>query len=290
MQVKKYLTFASTYTFSPLAPSQYDLMAYTLHLKDTLSTPGAVMNYLSGARTWVLLLTGDPQAFDGHQLALMKKGVQKMSTHAPHQAPPLTPKDILGVVAQFKKAGPEAAVLTAALLIGYNTLLRQGNLLQTTSHNDPGHTLKAQDVIKTPTGLLVVVNSTKTRWRRDQRYTITLQESIGSNACPVAAWTRYTTIQRPPLAGPAFILRGGSPLQPRTLLSALRAALHSLQFTKPEAYTLHSLRRGGAQAIAAAGGTLQQIMDIGAWTSSAVHLYVPRDLVTSGPRTLPKIG
>ena len=64
-----------------------------------------------------------------------------------------------------------------------------------------------------------------------------------------------------------------------TLLGALRIALNHLGIPEAQSYTLHSLRRGGAQALAKVGRSLQEIMDLGSCSSSVVHVYVPRDML-----------
>lgn len=216
----------------------------------------------------------------------MKRGVQRLSTHVPRPAPPISSRQLAGVVAYLTTAGPDARVMTAALLIGYATLLRQGNLLATDSPNDPAHYLRRADIDTSHQGLSVTVRSTKTRWRSSQPLYILVPPVPGSLVCPVLAWSRYLATNRPHPLGPAFILPSGRPLQAPTLLAVLRLALEATGSPAAGAYTLHSLRRGGAQACAAAGRTTEEIMKLGTWTSTAVHAYVPRDPAVSGPRTL----
>ena len=141
-QVAKYIQFAAQHEFRPLHPEQYDVMAYTIHLSRTLLAPGTVINYMSGARTWVKMFGGDTSEFDSYMVALTKRGVLRLSSHTPSQAPPLTPTNIRHIVQHLMTAGPDAAVLIAALLIGYNTLLRQGNLITSHAFSDQGHTLR----------------------------------------------------------------------------------------------------------------------------------------------------
>ena len=59
-----------------MSPSPYDLRLYLLYLSDSLPSLGVVMNYLSGTKTWIQLLGGNVQAFDSHQVSMMKRGVQ----------------------------------------------------------------------------------------------------------------------------------------------------------------------------------------------------------------------
>ena len=132
---------------------------------------------------------------------------------------------------------------------------------------------------------MVTVNTTKTRWRTNQAYQIIVTPRPATVTCAVAAWDRYVKIRAPAPPGPAFILKGAVALGAPTLMGALRIALSHLGFPDAQSYTLHSLRRGGAQALAKAGGTLREIMDLGSWSSSAVHVYVPRDML--GPQLKP---
>ena len=238
------------------------------------------MNYISGARTWVLLITGSAHAFDSYQVTLVKRGVQRLSQHVTRRASPITPQEMKEAIYHITATGPHAAVLTAALLIGYHTLLRQSNLLASHAQADPGHTLQRSDITLTEKGITITVRSTKTRWRAGQAYTLLLRPLPHSTCCPVEAWCRYIRLQRPPLNGPAFILPNGSPLIASTLLGAFRLALMAAGHTSTEDITLHSLRRGGAQACALAGSSLQEIMQVGAWSSSAVFTYVPREMIT----------
>ena len=276
-QVRKYLLFASNSGFQPRSPSQYDVLSYLLHLKETLSSPGAALNYLSGAKSWVLLDGGDPAPFDSYATSLMKRGVRRTSSHVPRPAPPLTTATITRVVAYLRQSGPPALVLVASLLVGFASLLRQGNLLGAVGTS--GHALRRCDVARAVGGLRLTVRSTKTRWRTTPPFAIWIPVDADPGRCPVVAWDSYTSAYSPTPSGPAFVLPSGGPLLPATLVTALRLALAHLDVPDAQEYTLHSLRRGGAQACAAAGCSLTHIKDLGAWTSSAVQSYVPSALL-----------
>ena len=124
-QVRKYLLFASSSGFHPRTPRQYDVLAYLLHLKETLSSPGAALNYLSGAKTWVLLDGGDPAPFDSYATTLMKRGVRRTSSHVPRPAPPLTTSVVQRVIQYLRQSGPPALGLVASVLVGFASLLRR---------------------------------------------------------------------------------------------------------------------------------------------------------------------
>lgn len=240
------------------------------------------MNYISGARTWVLLIGGRTSGFDSYSANLMKRGVRRLSTHVTSPAPPVTQADLSQVVAYLREAGPDANVLVAALLMGYSTLLRQSNLLASNSPQDPGHWMRFRDVTRTAYGMAVIVRSTKTIHHTDHPLVIRIYISTSPD-CPVRAWDRYVTRQPHRPSQPAFILPSGGPLLAHTLLAALRLGLGHGRAIDPLNYTLHSLRRGGAQAAAKTGSSLQEVMSLGTWSSAAVHQYVPRSAFPRPP-------
>lgn len=261
-------------------------MSLIASLNDDLRSPSAVYNYISGARTWVLLVGGAVTAFDTYPVSVVKRGVARSSLHVPRQAPPLTTPMLNDVIRYFRSAGPRARVLTAALLVGFFTLLRQGNLLITGRRNDPGHTITAADVTDTGSQLDVYVRSTKTTRSPSDAFTIAVKPAPGSTCCPVRAWRDYQRHTRPPPEAPAFLLPDGEPLTAITLTAALRAALASARHPSPRSYTLHSVRRGGAQACAKAGAQLDDLRQLGNWRSSAVFAYVPRAAFTAATQAL----
>lgn len=284
-QVLEYLSYMDDHGARPLRPTQYEALSYVLHLHDN-KTPGTVMNYISGVRTWLRLMGAPTTAFDTYLLEVLKKGIARSSSHVPTQAPPLRPTDVRKAVCFFNSAGDNGPVLSAALLLGYFTLLRQSNLLLSPVRTDPGHVLRAKDITLTREGLNVHVRSSKTLSKSSPPRDIAVPAIPGSKYCPVRAWRKYVSRTQPYLEGPAFITTDGLPLRPRGLLDTLRLALAVGGHPAPGAITLHSLRRGGAQACASSGSSLEDIKALGHWTSDAVHKYIPRHLIYSAPRTL----
>lgn len=261
-------------------------MSFIASLTITLRSPSAIYNYLSGARTWVSLMGGRTAAFDTYPVSVVKRGVARSSLHVPRQAPPLTVELLDLIVKYFRSSGRSAKVLSAALLLGFFTLLRQGNLLVTGRSYDPGHTIKAADVVDTGSHLQVHVRSTKTTRSAADAFTIIVHPLPGARCCPVRAWREYKSTTPTPPTGPAFLITDGTPLTAPTLTKALRAALASVHHPAPGSFTLHSVRRGGAQACARAGARLDDVRQLGNWRSGAVYTYVPREAFTAATQAL----
>ena len=288
-QQKMYIKYITEHGSDPAHPSQYDILSYVLHLNDGLASTGAVLNYVSGARTWVRAMGGDTAPFDSYSVTIMKRGIQRTSTHEPSQAPPMTPDNVKMIVGFLKSAGPNGPVLTAAILLAYFTLLRQSNMFIGESLNASPHILRMQDIMNTPEGINVRVRSTKTRWRSAPPVDIAVPFINESPYCPVRAWNAYVREARPDANGYAFVTVSGLPLRAASVSAVIQLALLRSGHPSPGSFTLHSLRRGGAQACARLGVRLADIQELGTWTSQAVHSYVPRNAVLTAPKTLSKI-
>ena len=104
--------------------------------------------------------------------------------------------------------------------------------------------------------------------------------------CPARAWHRYVRRVCSNIEGPAFITTAGFPLRTSAITAVIHLALTGAGHPHPRTFTLHSLRRGGAQACADLGVRIADIQDLGIWMSQSVHTYVPRTAALSAPRTL----
>ena len=249
-------------------------MQYVAFLSEELKSPGGVMNYVSAARTWVRLMGGGTLAFDTYPVSLVKRGVTRGSRHVPRPAPPLSVKDIKKVINYLRAAGPNARVLIVAILLAFQSLLRQGNLLTNISNLDPRHTLLTRDVEACRDRIRLHIRSHKSSRGQRDSFTLALPKIPGSECCPLRAWLRYRRTTHTRSDQPALVLPSGLPLTAPTLTAALRLALSATGHPAPYSITLHSLRRGGAQACAQAGASVDQVKELGAWRSSTVHVYV----------------
>ena len=270
---------------NPLRLSQYTLMTYVLHLQTKFKSPSAMMNYISGACTWVLTSDGLALAFDTY---FMKRDMQRMSSHVPAQAPPLLPIVVYNAIQFYSTIGPNHHVLVASLLIGYFTLLRQSNLFYSCRLYDPDHILRARDIAVTKDGLCVRVRSFKMTMKSAPSINILLPTIPSSPYCLVMVWITYVSQTRLPLDGPAFITSDGCPLTARAFIDTLRLALTVAGHPLPGSITDHSLRRGATQACALHGLSLSDIRQFRNWRTNAVYTYVHRQFIDSVPKSLAK--
>ena len=114
----------------------HTILEYTTYLTRELVMPRALLNYSSGARSGVRLLGGNPSAFDIYQMALMRRGVQRASTHVPVPVSPISAW-YFGPVRKTKttwKAGQAFTIMVPAALTA--ALWQFGGATSGRSHHD----------------------------------------------------------------------------------------------------------------------------------------------------------
>lgn len=288
-QARAFLVFALTYNIDFLSPSISDLVMYTRYMANSYTSPSSTKNYMSGAKYWVITHGGDPSAFASIEVAEILKAITAESNHVPRQAPPLLPSDIR-VICAYLDANPNFyAAIKPCILITYSCMLRASNVLSPNLSVWAGaHTLLARDIRYDNGALNIIIRSTKSTSAR--RPTL-LRVEPGSSAliCPVRAWFQYVRYLRIPQLGPAFLADSGAPLTAAPVVAAIREALIAAGAKNVTRISMHSLRRGAAQAAQAGGASHQEIMKHGIWSSTSGLGYYLKPASSEVPRILSDI-
>lgn len=244
-------------------------------LANSYKAPATVKNYISGTRHWIRHHAGSDRAFSSPEVIDVLKSVISKSTHVPNQAPPLTPSHVRSICSFFDNAVFIPLVFKPALLIAYACFLRSSNLLSPTSSDWGGpHTLHVSDVMPHPLGLQIYIRSTKTH-QSGHPVMLLVHSGLDPLVCPVKAWYDYVNSVKPYPRGPAFVLSHSSPLTPKTFVEFIRLALKASGVRDYQSYSIHSIRRGAAQAADNAGAPKQDIKTQGTWASDAgLNSYV----------------
>ncbi len=286
-QADSYIAFCHAHSANPLRPRDMDVAAYAVALGKRYKAHATVKNYISGLRAWLVSNRAPTEAVESHLVTMTKAGLQKASTHTPIQAPPLTPVILKRICRYLDTNKNTGRLYKAIFLLTYHTLLRQSNVLVTSSLPwGARHTLRARDIIDTGAGVNVTVCSSKTIKASHAPTLLQIPSAPKGKYCPVLTWRRYKRTFSPPSAGPAFITKRGRPVTVQMATNKLRQALRAVGARSPTAYTLHSLRRGAAQACAGAGAGIDDIKALGTWTSAAVYAYVPKIVPPAAAATL----
>lgn len=220
---------------------------------------------------------GDPTAFQSTEAKAVAKGAERLAK-TPTPAPPLTIGD-LRIISHALQYEPEGLPIRAALLIGFYGFLRASNILSPSASTWGGpHTLTRADVIDHGQGLVLVVRSTKTRSTTNSPTVLSLPIVSDPLLCPTTAWRNYVAVHPAPLHYPAFRSTNGQPLTAAPIVAAMRRALAAANNPHAPTVSMHSMRRGGAQAAQAAGCSREDIAAHGTWASeSGLAAYIPPD-------------
>ena len=289
-QARAYLLFMSAYNYDHMAPSILSSLMYIQCLVNSFKNMTSVRNYVSGARTYLAMVGGDPTALSSPLVATLLRGATRLSAHVPCPAPPIPRTQLIRLCAGLRRLGGDGRVAMAAVLFGVATFLRQCNYLPATLGREGPHLIRRGHVRAHGPSLLVLVESTKTRHRADGPVSLLISPAPGSLYCPVAAcsWAWRAVPAGP--GSPLFLLpSSGRPLTSAGLVALIRATLTALGEPGAADVTIHSLRRTGALLASAGGAPDAEVMAHGTWTSGAYRAYVPAPASSTVPRVLAKV-
>lgn len=282
----KLLQFCERHELQPDELTEYDILSFILFLKNDLSAPSSVFNYLSGARTWFLSCTGSARPFDTYKVSVLKKGISRTMHHEVNRVEPLLPAQLKHACRALSELGEKALPIISLLTIAFFSALRQSNLVLRNAEDRPVHTLLRRDVKLLPHALNLIVRTSKTvRCPKDYKV-FSLPEIPGSICCPRSAWKEYSKKVKHGTSCLAFVMSDGTPLTSRVATPIVRLALVGSSYKDPCKFTFHGCRRGAAQSLALAGSSIEQIKSLGQWSSNSVFTYVPRSKLVTEPETL----
>lgn len=249
---------------------------YLQFLRNSFNSPSSVKNYLSGSKIWLLHHGGNTLSYHSIEVKEMVSAVVNLSDHNPQQAYPLTPQDVK-VVCDFIHVNPSVPhAVKPCILIGFACFLRASNLVSPSVKSWVGpHTLLANDVFHTTSGLVICIRSTKTL-KKGKSTVLNVAPVSDKRYCPVYAWLTFKAVCNPCPVGPAFMVNDSTPLTSKPIVDVLQAALAS-KVKDGHSLSMHSLRRGGTQTAADAGASHKQLMSHGTWRSkSGLKFYLPK--------------
>lgn len=259
---------------------------YIKFMANSYASPASIKNYLSGAKYWVTVHAGDISSFLSLETSEMIRAVVAESNHVPSPAAPLPPS-YLKVICEFLDSHSSVIKsIKPCILLTFACMLRSSNVLCPNLSSWAGaHTLLASDVIVCADSLTVIIRSTKTTSKKNP-VLLKVLNSSSTIMCPVKAWRDYVRCINPSPFGPAFITAAGLPLTPPPVVAAMRAALTHAGVVNADQFSMHSLRRGAAQAASGEGVSNQEIMRHGIWKSPQGLSYYLKPASVEVPRAL----
>jgi integrase len=270
VQWNHYFDFCRVLNEKPL-PASMDLVTMYLAFMAERFTYTSVINYLSAL--WVLHKTYgfphlDPSDF---RIKTTLGGIKRALGDAKVQAPPLTPQQLSLIYAALDLSSTEDLCFWTALLLGFRALLRKSNLFE------PGLALTVKDVFRYKWGTHLVISRSKTIQYRQRIHNVFMANMATTKFCVshyINMLMALVVYQSPNSHLLSYSVGGKSKHATYRWFSAKLKKL-CIKLNLP-ALTSHSMRRGGASALAEAGISLQDLQELGDWRSMQVLEYLER--------------
>ena len=271
-QWKHYLHFCALYDLTPLPAKADTICMYLSYMADSF-VYSSIINYLSAV--WVLhRVNGVPHVdINDSSIKFTLKGIRRVLGDSSTSAIPMTVADLRLIFETLDMSNTEDLVFWLSLIMGFRGLLRKSNLFEC------GLALRDADVRIMSWGVLLVLNRTKTISFRERILEVPLVTIPNSNFCVKHFALCLRALVDHPTAHSHFLCYTS-----RSQIILCTYQWFSKRLSNVCArlglnkYTSHSLRRGGATALANAEIPLHNIKDLGDWKSMAVLLYLDRSL------------
>lgn len=245
----------------------------TLHYHN----PRTIVNYVSGLTSVLKRLSVDVASFDSVDVTDFLSSIKINVRHTPNKRLAVH-HDMLQRIIAVTRTDVEGPTVVFAFILMFMTFLRQSNCApRNKSGFDPTRHLTRQDIVTRHDGLVVAI-----KWSKSQQgptaTSVAAPAKPGHPLCPVAAY--YGMLAHAPTTRhlqPLFTFRDGS-CMPTSYMNRVWDRVMATIGCPKRAFTLHSLRRGAASQVYAAGAaSIHQLQMHGQWASSAVMEYLPND-------------
>ena len=271
-QWRIYLRFCDSYDRQALPADVETVLLYLAFLAQNRSYV-TIINYLSAV--WSLHKVNgiphvDPSTFE---IQMTLKGIKRTLGDVRSQARPITVKELRLIFTALDMSDSQDAAFWLALIISFRGLLRKSNVVE------QGMAILLSDVEFTSWGVIVKLRRTKTITCKERVLHVpfvTLDSSIFCVRRFILLLQTLVVFPSPDSQLVSYMCGGRCV---RATYNWLRSKLTGISRTLNLSYlTSHSLRRGGATALADADFTLLQIKDMGDWSSLAVLQYITKTL------------
>ena len=285
--IRLYVAFTIYFRFTDFPAALTVVLAFGEFLLRSFTAVKSVQNTLSSLRRFHVDMKFSMAAFEAIEFDRWRRALVLTVRTVPNQAPPLPFQMLENLCMLASAMGPEGQTMSAFLSVAFHALARASTLLSRRVNEYDGTRLPTLgDVRKVGDRFDLLVKWDKTHQDASQAFAVPLLARTGSRACPVRALQgllhRSAGLRRD---SPCFATllagrgRGGTRIVPLTLTVArdwLRLLLR-LSGHKSDAFTLHSLRRGGCTLAFAGGAAVGDLQALGGWKSDAVQLYHSQD-------------
>lgn len=276
-----YIEFNCAHALQYDYPTISSICAFLHYLVLKYPNPSTILNNFGAVCSVLTRMNIDIRAFSSIHVRDFVQSIKQNIRHVPNRKLPVSYVMLIDIITHIY-FDPEGPSVVLAVLLMYFLFLRQSNICpRNKSAFDRHRHLTRGDVILRPDGLVVGI-----KWSKTRQTTFASSAAApalpGAITCPVMAYQRMLAIAPTVNSHQALVcFRDSSPLPLSYVKKVWDRALAHLGLAKG-AYSLHSLRRGGASDIFNSGAaSIQDIRQHGDWRSDSVYAYLPNDPSTS---------
>lgn len=259
-----YLRFCKLYNLPPV-PCNLEQAACYLSYLSLFMKYSSILTYFYGVVFFHKLLGFVPPSASHFYLKSILSGIYREPSAPPSRKDPFRPADLVKLQRCVDFSSELELLTWVGIIVLFRSLLRVSHLVVSP------HVLKRGDVRFKSWGVLLRINSSKSRSSRNPVY-IPIVSSRNTKFCPVY-WIRRLFSLFPKSLDSNLL---SSRFCPRLTYSCFWKRLKTLcnRAQLKGNFSTHSLRRGGASALASLGIPVSDIKIRGLWASDCVFSYL----------------
>ena len=271
-----YVDFCNVYQNCRLQADVESLSLFIQFISNRLTSPGTVLNYVSGVKTMHVICGLDIEMFDDYLIKMMIRGIKVTKCHVPKKASRVTPSMLLKFREVLDLTQPSDCSFWALFVLAFYLLARKSNLVpDSVCKFDVTKQLTRGDVVVLNDSLLVTLKWSKTN-QVGRKEVFPLLRNDDSLLCPVRAYTQMLRWFPGEGDSPVFLARRYGVVNSityRQYQEKIKACVSAIGLD-PAEYSSHSFRRGGATYAFQSGVTAELIKKLGDWRSDAYLEYI----------------
>ena len=275
-QLKCYLQFCIDYKLCPLPCAQETIICYTAFLASKM-LPSSIANYLNVVRILHVEAGYKNPLYDNYELAMLKRGINRVKGVAPKQKQPITLDILLKIRSSVNFGLSSDLAFRAVCVIGFFGFLRKSTLLPASSVIGGSKILTRADVVQLDLeSFVLIVRNSKVIQFGQKLHSIPFAKVSDFRLCPVRALLAHFGAS--PLSSDKalfnFLEKGVEIFMSHSkFVSRLKLGLTFAGVDQGK-FSAHSFRKGGASYAFEIGVAPLQIKQRGDWASTAFEKYV----------------
>lgn len=269
-QWKHYFRFCEIYSLEPLPADIQQVCRYLAYMAESFKY-SSITNYLSALWSLHRINGYTPLAHDSFEIKITLMGIKRLLGSAPNQAKPMDKESLKKIFAKLNMSDTEDIAFWLSLLVGFRGLVRKSNMF------NKDMAFKRKELSLHTWGIRLVSKKSKTIQFQERELEVVLSSIPGSIFCAKFYFQLLLALVTYPNENSQLLAYQKHNKYIRCTYEGFQLKLKNYCTQLGMSYfTSHSLRRGGATALAEIGISLSDIKRIGDWKSMVVLNYLER--------------